>query len=285
MSWTDRRQRFRALLASSKCFHPASVYDPISARVAEELEFEIAMVAGSTAAYSILGSPDIVQITLTELCEQVRRVSRACTLPLLVDADHGFGNALSVQRAIWELETVGAAAITIEDTALPAPYGAGGQFSLISLEEGASKMRAAVAARTDPKLVIIARTVVNRGLDDALARLRAYEKTGVDAVFLAGVTRREELEAVSSAISLPITIGPPSEALMNRELLAQWRVRICLQAHGAMLSGYRAYFEALKALRGGTMPSRLPAVASGDLIARLTRAADYERDAKDYLGG
>ena len=285
MQWTERRRRFRAILAGSQCYHPASVYDPISARVAEELGFEIVMVAGSTAALSIIGSPDIVLVTLTELCEQVRRVSRACDVPLLVDADHGFGNALSVQRTICEVEAAGGAAATIEDTALPTPFGQAGKFGLISLDEGVGKMRAAVAARTDPEFVVIARTVVNLGLEDAIKRVRAYEKTGVDAIFLAGVTRREEIETISSAIKLPIIIGPPHESLMNFKLLAQWRVRMCLQAHGAMLSGYRAYYQTLQALRTGTLPSALPAIAPNDMVARLTRADDYARDAKDFLGG
>ena len=114
MHWTDRRERFRAVLQGDQCVHPGSVFDPISARIAEELGFEIGMFAGSIASFTVLGAPDIVMLTLTEFAQQAYRINRAGKLPLLVDADHGFGNALNVKRTIEELETAGVAGITID---------------------------------------------------------------------------------------------------------------------------------------------------------------------------
>ena len=139
MSFTERRQRFRAILAGDQCVHPGSVFDPISARIAEDVGFESGMFAGSIASFAVLGAPDLVVLTLTEFAEQIRRITRASTLPLLVDADHGYGNALNVMRTVNELEAAGVAALTIDDTKLPRGYGEAGTH-LISIEEGEGKI-------------------------------------------------------------------------------------------------------------------------------------------------
>src|ERR671938_2028048 len=123
MHWTERRERFRAILAGPRCVHPGSVYDAISARIAEDLGFEVGMFAGSTASLAVLGAPDLIVLTLTEFAGQAYRINRAGGLALLVDSDHGYGNALNVKRTVEELETAGVAALTIEDTLLPRPYG------------------------------------------------------------------------------------------------------------------------------------------------------------------
>src|SRR5215203_389470 len=104
MRWSDRRKRFRALLAGDGCIHPASVFDPISARIAEDLGFEAGMFAGSVASLAVLGAPDIVVLTLSEFAELALRINRATRMPLLVDADHGYGNALNAKRTVEELE-------------------------------------------------------------------------------------------------------------------------------------------------------------------------------------
>lgn len=123
MSWRQRREALRAILKGPRCVRPGSVYDAISVRIAEDLGFPVGMFGGSVASLAILGDPDIALITLTELAEQMRRMSRAGTLPVLVDADHGYGNALNVRRTVEELETAGAAGLTIEDTLLPQAFG------------------------------------------------------------------------------------------------------------------------------------------------------------------
>src|SRR6476661_10727846 len=157
MTFGKRREKLRAILKGSSCIRAGSVYDPISVRIAEDLGFELGMFGGSVASLAVLGDPDIALITLTELCEQMRRMSRAAVLPVLVDADHGYGNALNVRRTVEELETAGAAGLAIEDTLLPQAFGQA-KTQLISLEEGVGKMKAAVDARDDPALVIMART-------------------------------------------------------------------------------------------------------------------------------
>ena len=176
----------------SCCIRPGSVYDPTSVRIAEDLGFELGMFGGSVASLAILGDPDITLITLTELCEQMRRMSRASRLPVVVDADHGYGNALNVRRTVQELETAGAAGLTIEDTLLPQAFGVS-EPQLISLEEGVGKMKAALDGRSDPSLVIMGRTGTRGGgptassFEECVARARAYEATGVDALFFTGL--------------------------------------------------------------------------------------------------
>src|SRR3954466_10215948 len=157
MTFSKRRDALRAILAGSACIRPGSVYDAISIRIAEDLGFEVGMFGGSVASLAVLGDPDVTLITLTELAAQMRRMSRAAALPVLVDADHGYGNALNVRRTVQELEAAGAAGLTIEDTLLPQAFGQA-RTQLISLEEGVGKMKAAVDARCDPSLAIIGRT-------------------------------------------------------------------------------------------------------------------------------
>src|SRR5258708_24018112 len=129
MDWTERRRRFRAICAGTRCVRPASVFDAISARIAEDLGFEIGMFAGSVASLAVLGAPDLIVITLTEFAEQAYRINRAGNLPLLVDADHGYGNPLNAKRTVEELETAGVPALTIEDTVLPRAFGEAGAAS------------------------------------------------------------------------------------------------------------------------------------------------------------
>ena len=213
MTFRKRRDALRSILSGSACIRPGSVYDAISIRIAEDLGFEVGMFGGSVASLAVLGDPDIALITLTELAEQMRRMSRAASLPVLVDADHGYGNALNVRRTVQELETAGAAGLTIEDTLLPQAFGAA-KTQLISLEEGVGKMKAALDARGDPSLVIMARHrcgVDHLGLDDAIARAKAYEATGVDALFFTGIKTRAELEAIAAATTLPIVLGGTPE--------------------------------------------------------------------------
>src|ERR1700716_700955 len=113
MSWTARRLKFRSILEAG-CVHPASVFDPLSARIAEHIGFELAMFAGSTAALTVLGAPDLVLLTATEFAQQAPPIGRAMPLPLLVDADHGYGNALNVARTIDDLAIAGVSGATIE---------------------------------------------------------------------------------------------------------------------------------------------------------------------------
>jgi len=285
MDWTDRRERLRSLIAGSRCIYPGSVYDAISARIAEDLGFEAGMFAGSIASFTVLSAPDVVVLTLTEFAQQAYRINRAGKLPLLVDADHGYGNALSVKRTVEELETAGVAALTIEDTVLPTNYGSSGP-SLIPIAEGVGKMKAALAGRQDQRLVIVGRTsaMAITGVDDTIARLKAYEQAGVDMLFMAGVKTRAQLDAVASAVKLPLFLGSPGAELYDLDYLSARNVRVCLQGHLPFMAAVNAVHETLKALRAGTPPASIKSVASPDLMKQVTRQADYSRWSKEFLG-
>jgi carboxyvinyl-carboxyphosphonate phosphorylmutase len=286
MHWTDRRKRFRALLSGERCIHPGSVFDPISARIAEDLGFELGMFAGSTASLTVLGAPDLIVLTLSEFAGQAYRINRAGGLPLLVDADHGYGNALNVKRTVEELETAGVAALSIEDTDLPTPFGTA-KPRLTTIAEGVGKMKAAIAGRQDPLLAIAGRTSAVQivGLDDAIARGKAYEQVGVDALFFVGVRTRAELDALSAATRLPIILGGGTPELSDRDYLASRRVRIALQGHQPFAAAVKAVHDTLKALREGTPPSKLTGVADAELMKRVTRDGDYSKWTKEFLGG
>jgi oxaloacetate decarboxylase len=284
MQWQARRERFRAILSGNTCVHPASVFDPLSARIAEHLGYEFAMMAGSTASLTVLGAPDLVLLTASEFVQQAQRVCRAMSLPLLVDADHGYGNALNVARTVEELATVGVAAATIEDTNLPPTFGSKGKAVLVPVEEGVGKMRSALAGRPDPAFAVIGRTSAPSisNIDDTVARLKAYEKAGVDALFIVGLKTVTDLKAVGTATTLPLILGNVGGELASADLAAH-RVRISLQGHAPIMAAVQAVYDTMKALREGIKPSDLKGVAPSALMATLTRAAAYDEAAKKYL--
>jgi len=285
MDWTDRRERLRATVASGRCIHPGSVHDPISARIAEDLGFEAMMFAGSVASLAVLGAPDIVVLTLTEFADQAYRINRAGKLPLLVDADYGYGNALNVKRTIEELETAGCAGITIEDTLLPTPYGAT-ETKLIPIAEGVGKMKAALAGRQDPRLIVVGRTsaLAITGVADTIARLKAYEEAGVDMLFIAGVKTRKELDEVASAVKTPLFVGGAAKELYDLDYLSARSVRICLQGHAPFNAAVVAIHATLKALRDGKPWWELQNISPpSDLLKQATRLADYQAWTKDFL--
>ncbi|MBS0243199.1 MAG: isocitrate lyase/phosphoenolpyruvate mutase family protein [Proteobacteria bacterium] len=284
--WTNRRQKFRAILAGSQCVHPASVHDPIGARIAHDLGFECGMFAGSTASLTVLGSPDLIVLTLSEFAQQALRIGRAADLPLMCDADHGYGNALSVMRTVEELETAGVAGLSIEDTDLPQPFGIGEKQRLLSVEEGVGKMKAALAGRRDPDLVISGRTSAPgiTGIEDTIRRAKAYESAGVDAMFLVGAKSRAEVEAVAAEIKIPLILGNAPGELADKAWLSKAGVRIALQGHQQFAAAVQAIYSTLKALREGVSPADLKGIASAELMRKLTRAEDYERWSRDWLG-
>jgi carboxyvinyl-carboxyphosphonate phosphorylmutase len=283
--WRKRRQRFREILATPQCVYPASVYDPISARIAENIGYEMGMYAGSLAALAVLASPDLILLTQTEFAQQAHRIGRASELPLFADADHGYGNALNVKRTVEELEFAGLAGLSIEDTDLPQPFGNGGKASLLSIEEGVGKMRAAVEGRSDPDLVIAGRTsaAAMTSIEDAIARAKAYVAAGVDAIFLVGVPSREALEAVAAEITVPLLLGGGARDMRDPAWLAGHGVRFLLRGHHTFTASVQAIHDTMRALRDGVEPEDITGIASGDLMRALTKGDDYGRQGKDWL--
>ena len=289
MAFRQRREKLRAILNGSTCIRPGSVYDATSIRIAEDLGFELGMFGGSVASLAVLGDPDVTLITLTELSEQMRRMSRAANLPVLVDADHGYGNPLNVRRTVQELETAGAAGLTVEDTLLPQAFGVS-EPQLIPLEEGVAKMKAALDGRSDPSLVIMGRTGTRGGgpsassFEECVARARAYDATGVDALFFTGLTTRREVEAIAAVTTLPLVLGNPQGELDDTAFLNSQRVKIALQGHAPFAAATQAVYDTLKALRDGTSPKNLKGLASSELTGRVMREADVKARSNAFLG-
>jgi carboxyvinyl-carboxyphosphonate phosphorylmutase len=286
MTARENRAQLRAILAGDACYHPASLHDPVSGRIAKDLGFELGMLAGSVASLAVLGAPDLITLTLSEFAGLARRITRAGAPPLLCDADHGYGNALNVMRTVEELENAGVAGFSLEDTELPRPFG-DGKVRLISLAEGLGKIRAGLAARQDPSLVIMARTGAPAvtGMEDALERARAYDQCGADMLFLTGVADRAQLEALSAATTLPIMLGGLPAPLQDRAYLASQRVRIGLQGHQAFAAASAAVHATLKQLRDGVAPADLTGVPPASFMKGATREADYARWTKEFLEG
>ena len=233
----------------------------------------------------MLGAPDLILLTLSEFADQAHRICRAGNLPLLVDADHGYGNPLNVMRTVEELETAGISALSIEDTRLPQPHARDEASALVSIEEGRAKMRAAIEARRDPNLVIAGRTsaVFKTSVEDAIARAQAYEAEGVDALFFVGVKTRAQLDALADALTLPMILGGVGPEIMDLDYLSSKNVRVCLQGHQPIMAAVEAVHSTLKALREGTAPADLERIASSELMGRVTRRDDHDRWREDFL--
>lgn len=276
----ELRSAFRALLASDRCYHTASVFDPMSARIAADLDFEVGILGGSVASLQVLGAPDFALITLSEFVEQAARIGRVSRLPVIADADHGYGNALNVMRTVVELERAGVAALTIEDTLLPAQFGRK-STDLISIEEGVGKILAALEARVDPDLAIIARTHAGvLEVDEVIRRTRAYEAAGADGICLVGVKDFAHLEQIAAGLKVPlmlVTYGNPE--LRDNQRLARLGVRIVVNGHAAYFAAIKATYDCLREQRGA-QPCDLNAT---ELTHKYTMPEDYIVWAKEFM--
>nr|WP_313402768.1 oxaloacetate decarboxylase [Pseudomonas sp.] len=276
----ELRSAFRALLASERCYHTASVFDPMSARIAADLDFEVGILGGSVASLQVLGAPDFALITLSEFVEQAARIGRVARLPVIADADHGYGNALNVMRTVVELERAGVAALTIEDTLLPAQFGRK-STDLISIEEGVGKILAALEARVDPDLAVIARTHAGvLEVDEVIRRTRAYEAAGADGICLVGVRDFAHLEQIAAGLKVPlmlVTYGNPE--LRDNQCLARLGVRIVVNGHAAYFAAIKATYDCLREQRGA-QPCDLNAT---ELTHKYTMPEDYILWAKEFM--
>jgi carboxyvinyl-carboxyphosphonate phosphorylmutase len=258
-TFTERRTRLRELLSRDQITIPGSVFDATSGRLAREAGYEMGLLGGSVASALALGAPDIVLLTLSDFVEQVRRVTRACDIPLMADADHGYGNSINVRRTVQDLEAAGVCAMSIEDTLLPRRFG-GKDGELISREEFASKLHAGLDARTDPSLIIVGRTagLTDGGVEELVARVKICAEAGVDAVFATGVKSLDEVKAIAGACDVPLLVNalPVSDA----ELLAN-KVRVVMQGHIPYYVALKALYDSFLFLRNGGTPEELRARA------------------------
>ena len=284
MTPTEKRQRLRAILNGNETISPATVFDALSARVAEAAGYSCGILSGSVSAATVLGAPDMALQTLTEFAHQVRSITRASDLSVFVDADQGYGNALNVMRTVEELEHAGLAGLAIEDLVMPSRFGVHGALELIAIPEMLGKLKAALAARRDPSLVIIARTAALRvePIEKVVARVREYAASGADGIFLSGLKTLEQLDAVRAVVKLPIPLG--SAPGMKRSDLAARGVRFHLQGHSVLAACAKAMHDTYTHLLAGNGPDGLqPMLAAPEVMARVLKVADYEQWEKNYL--
>jgi carboxyvinyl-carboxyphosphonate phosphorylmutase len=199
--------RLRALLDSGQTIVAPGAFDPLSARLVEEAGFPAVYMTGFGTSAALIGRPDVGLLTMTEMAGNAARIAACVDIPVIADADTGYGNPLNVIRTVGAYEAAGVAGLHIEDQVAPKKCGHMEGKQVIPAEEMAEKVRAAVEARTQPEFVIIARTDARapEGLDRALERARMYRDAGADALFIEALTTEAEAEqAVAAFPGVPL---------------------------------------------------------------------------------
>jgi carboxyvinyl-carboxyphosphonate phosphorylmutase len=201
-----RAGRIHRLLEQARSLIFPGVYDALGAKLVEQAGFPLTFISGYSVAATHLGLPDFGYLTQTEMVATAKRVCGAVKIPVIIDADTGYGNALNVMRTVNELLDVGAAGMFLEDQIWPKRCGHMKGKRVIAAEEHAQKIRAAVNARGDRDFFIVARTDARQvnGLDDAIRRCRLYKDAGADALFIEAPRSREELQAIAKELPPPL---------------------------------------------------------------------------------
>ena len=280
------RDRFREVLSRPGCTLAANIFDPLSARIAHMLDYEVCFLSGSVGKVANLGVPDIVLYNSSDSVDHCRRIMRMADVSLMLDGEEGFGNAVNTMRTIKELEAVGVSAIEIEDNTARTRFDAWDP-GLASRAEQVGKLEAAVAARSDPGTVIVARTsaLTYCPMDEALDRISAYSQTGVEAVRLTGLKTREQLEAIHQATPLPLTVlSPPDEMRNDPAFMAANGVRIVMAGNPAFGMAVKAVYDCFKHLKdGGDVADLASNEASPALLREVNRTDEFIQMQELYL--
>lgn len=280
------REQFRSVLARPTCTLAANIFDPLSASIAHMLEYEVCVLSGSVGKVANLGVPDGVLSNMSDVVDHCRRITRIADVSLMVDAEDGFGNAVNVARTVREMEAAGVSAIEIEDNFVPKQFGVENP-GLISKEEQVGKLQAAVAARTDPTTVIVARSAALglTPLDEALDRIQAYSQTGAEALMLTGSSSRDQLEAVHRVTTLPICVlSPPADIRNDPAFLAATGVKILMLGNPTFAVAVRAIFDSLRHLKeGGSLEELGDRQATPDLLRSVNRTDEFLQWQEEYL--
>jgi 2-methylisocitrate lyase-like PEP mutase family enzyme len=277
------RQQFRSIVGRRKATTVPGAANAMFARVIEDLGFEAVYATGAGIANMHLGAPDIGLTTLTELESAVAAMADAVSIPIVVDADTGFGNALNMRRTVRRLERAGAAAIQIEDQVFPKKCGHFSGKEVVPAEDMVQKIKAAVDARQDQDLQIIARTDSRaiEGLDRALDRAHAFIEAGADITFVEAPTGADELARIARELPVPqvanIVFGGRTPD-PGRDRLAEMGFSIVLYANAALQAALKASYDVLGALKEkGSLASVADRLASFD--ERQRAVAKHEWDA------
>jgi 2-methylisocitrate lyase-like PEP mutase family enzyme len=285
------RQILKQLLKRNKLLVAPGCFDGLSARLVQEAGFEAAYLSGGAVARS-MGMPDIGLVTMSETIERAAQVVSAITIPVIADADTGYGNAVNLVRSVREFERVGVAAIHIEDQVTPKRCGHLDGKEVISLDEMEKKLKAALATRTDPDFCIIARTDARgvNGFEDAIARGKAFAKLGVDAIFVEAPQSEAELEEIPRRISdVPLLVNVfkgGKTPMLPVERLDQMGYRIAIYPSESQRAAIYAMRMALGMLKkeGTTqgMDDRLTTFKERDKIVGLD---DWQKIERNYMAG
>jgi methylisocitrate lyase len=264
------------------------VFNALVARMAERLGFAAVYLSGG-ALSAASGVPDVGLLTLTEFVDQARLIAQATELPLLCDADTGFGESLNVERTVRLFEGAGVAGIHLEDQQLPKRCGHLSGKALVEPEVMAAKLRAAVAARSDPAFVVIARTDARgvTGFDDALRRARLYLEAGADAIFPEALESAEEFARFAKEVPAPLLAnmtefgrGP----ILDLATLAGLGYRMALFPLTAFRVAHRSAFETLAALkRDGHQRASLDRMLTRAELYDLLGYTGYEARDRAYF--
>jgi len=261
--------RLRALFERPEPLLAAGAYDALSARWVEAAGFEAVYLTGFGASASLLGRPDVGLLTGTEMAGHAARLAAAVSVPLIADADTGYGNALNVIRTVQDYERAGVAALHLEDQQSPKKCGHLAGKVLVPAEEHAARIAAAVAARTDPDLVVIARTDARavEGLDAALDRARRYADAGADVLFVEAPQSMAEIDRVATELAGHRLLfnwveGGRTPAVPLADL-ADRGFRIVIYPVAALLAASRAVRGVLESIRAHGTSGQ--AVADGHL--------------------
>ena len=281
-----KNEMYRALLAKPTCTLAANIFDPLSARIAQIVGYDLLVLSGSVGKAANLAAPDIVISTLPDVQDHIRRVTRNTDIPIMVDAEDGFGNAVNVWRCVRELEAAGVSGIEIEDNVVPRQFGVENP-GLNAVATQVGKLKAAVAARTDPTTVIIARTAT-WGIDreGAVERIKAYAKTGAEAFMLTGVKSKADIEATHKAApNIPITVlSPPPGVKDDAKFCTDNNLKIIMLGNPTYLVAVKSLHDTLKFLKDGGDPAQLTGrQADRELARQIIRADEFEKLQKEYV--
>jgi 2-methylisocitrate lyase-like PEP mutase family enzyme len=277
----EHSRRLRSLVTSGRLLVVPGAANALTARVIEDTGFEAVYVTGAGVANTFLGVPDIGLLSLPEMVAHVTAIREAVRLPLIVDADTGFGNAVNVWHTVRSLERAGANAIQLEDQTFPKRCGHFEGKSVIAAEEMVQKLRAAIDARRDPDLLIIARTdaLAVEGVEAACARACAYHGAGADVIFVEGPRTVDEIERIAAEVAAPkllnIVEGGVTPALPHARL-QELGFAIVLYANLALLAGLRAMRDVLQHLHAGADPATRPPVAAWTERQELARKPAFD---------
>jgi len=278
-----QRKRFRELIAGPRAVIAPGCANALTARIIEEAGFKATMFTGAGFANMEFGLPDMGLTTLTEIVQQVGRIVDAVDIPVIADADTGYGNPLNVGRTIRELEHAGAAAIALEDQVFPKRCGHFEGKRVIPAEEMVIKLKAAVDARRDPDLVIIARTDARAvyGIEDAIRRAQMYAEAGADVTFVEAPQTVEEMAAVAKQVKVPqlvnIVEGGKTPELSLEEL-DRMGFRLVVYANCALRAAILGMKEVLATLaRDGGTSGTLDRMVTWQERQRLVRLPEYQK--------